>query len=50
MGGGEGRESQLVLGNPASSLEFRPPLLGGMQRVLSFSFTLLHVFTDRSIC
>ena len=26
------------------------PLLGGMQRLLSFSFSLLHVFTDRSMC
>lgn len=48
MGGwGEGRESQLVLGNPASSLEFQSPL---GECSVSFSFSLLHVFTDRSIC
>ena len=47
----EGKESRLVLAHPASSL-FRTsvPLCSGGARPFSFSSSLLHVFTDHSIC
>nr|KAF6495382.1 integral membrane protein 2C [Rousettus aegyptiacus] len=47
---GEGKPPGTWTPCPLFVLKFRPPLLWGNASFFSFSFSLLHVFTDHPIC
>lgn len=49
-GGREGRATWYVYPLPPLCFKFHPPVLWGNAAFFSFSFSLLHVFTDHSIC